>query len=60
MNKLNAFGNAQFLCAQFGLRSKERAHVDASAGNPVVTCPGAKHLSRAAAEIENARVWLHA
>ena len=60
MNEMDAFADAEFLCAPRGLRGEERAHVDAGTGDTVITCPGAKHLSRAAAKIENACASLHA
>ncbi len=62
MNEMDAFADAEFLCAPRGLRGEERAHIDTDTdtGNGVIPSPGTKHLSRAAAEIENASAWLHA
>ena len=53
MNEMDAFADAEFLCAPRGLRGEERAHIDTDTGNGVILA-GTKHLSRAAAEIENA------
>lgn len=60
MNEMDAFADAEFLCAPRGLRGEELAHINTDTGNGVIPSPGTKHLSRAAAEIENACAWLHA
>ena len=39
MNEMDAFADAEFLCAPRGLRGEERAHIDTDTGNGVIPSP---------------------
>ncbi|GCM13520.1 hypothetical protein ExPCM15_04662 [Escherichia coli] len=60
MNKMYAFADAEFFRAASGLRGEERTHVDSSPRNAMIPGPGAEHLARAAAEVQNSGLWFHA
>jgi hypothetical protein len=54
VDELDVAGNAEFFSAALRLIGEQLAHVDTSANNSVIACPGAQHLARAAAEVEDA------
>ncbi len=47
-------GDAELLGAESCLLGEQLAHVDAGADDAVIACPGAQHLPRTAAEVEDA------
>jgi hypothetical protein len=53
MLKDDAIGDAELVSSIGGGSNEDSAHIDAGAGNAVVTGPGAQHLARAAGEIED-------
>lgn len=52
MDELDLIRNTEFYSSAFRLLGKHRAHVYAGSYNSVISCPGAQHLSRTAAEVE--------
>src|SRR4030042_5083902 len=53
VDELDLAGNTEFFSAAFRLLGEQLAHVDTSANDSVIACPGAQHLARAAAEVED-------
>ena len=53
MDKLDLIGDAEFYSTEFRLLGEQLAHVDASADDAVIACPGAQHFPRTAAEVEH-------
>src|SRR5512137_134479 len=53
MNEFDLIGDAEFYSTEFRLPGVQLAHVDADADDAVIACPGAQHLPRSAAEVEN-------
>ena len=53
MNEADLSGHAQLHRAALGLRSEQRAHVDARADDAVIACPSAQHLPRTAAQVKH-------
>jgi len=53
MDELDLIGHAEFFSADFRLLGEQLAHVNASADDSVIACPGAQHLPGTAAEVKH-------
>ncbi len=53
VDELDSVGDTEFFSAAFRLLGEQLAHVDTGANDSVIACPGAQHLARAAAEVED-------
>ncbi|VFU10196.1 conserved protein of unknown function [Methylocella tundrae] len=53
MDELHTISDAEFFGAAFRLIAEQPAHVDPGADDIVVACPGAQHLARTAAKVED-------
>jgi hypothetical protein len=60
MDEHDLIGDTEHLRAQFRLLGEQLARVDAGTDDPVIACPGAKHLPRPAAEVEHSGSRLQA
>src|SRR5690606_25141480 len=60
VDELQLIGDPELFGTQFRLLGEQLAHVDTSAADPVVARPGAQHLARTAAEVQNMGCWFQA